>query len=112
MVYFPGISGRRSVMFGRMRRFAAVAGAMAVLVAMGLDARPASAFPPGDPVAPFDYNIDAQTHIAKLNQDITVTGGHFTGAIDISTGELLGNITLPETTFTYQLAGIVPVITA
>ena len=72
----------------------------------------AGAFPAGDPIFPFSYEIDAVTHINKLDQDIPVNGGTFVGGIDLNDGELEGDISLPTTTFTFELAGIVPLVTA
>ena len=40
----------------------------------------------------FDWNIDASTHLAKLNQTVNVPQGSFTGSVDIVTGELTGHI--------------------
>ena len=83
-----------------------------VMSSLALDAQAAQAFPPGDPVFPFSYKIDATTHIKKLDQTITLTGGSFTGGIDLATGGLVGAIKLPPATFTFNAAGIVPLITA
>ena len=67
---------------------------------------PASAFAPGANVYWFDYNIDATTHMKTLNQDITIKGGTFTGGIDFGDGQLVGDIKLPASTFTF---GVGPV---
>ncbi len=75
-------------------------------------ARPASAFPPGDAVIDFSYKVTASTHIKKLNQTITPPPGTFKGGIDLSTQRLVGSITLPPATFTFALAGLVPLVTA
>jgi hypothetical protein len=85
---------------------------MTVISSLALDAQAATAFPVGDPVFPFSYKIDATTHIKKLDQTINITGGSFTGGIDLATGGLVGSIKLPPATFTFQAAGIVPLITA
>jgi len=68
----------------------------------------AAAAPAGaaDPSFPFDWKIDAKTHLAKLNQDVTVPTGSFVGSVDLVTGALTGRITLPPATSTVSLAGI------
>jgi hypothetical protein len=59
-----------------------------------------------DVLFPFDYDVDATTHLKTLNQDVTVPTGKFTGVIDITTGVLGGDITLPPAEFTFSLAGV------
>ena len=54
---------------------------------------------------PFDYVVDATTHLKKLNQDVAVPTGTFTGVIDLTTGALTGDITLPPAQMTLNLAG-------
>ena len=66
-------------------------------------APPASA---ADPMFPFDWNINASTHLKKLNQTVTVPQGSFIGSVDLVTGDLTGDIKLPKATSTVQLAGI------
>jgi hypothetical protein len=87
--------------------------AIAAVFLMMLSSAPsASAFPAGDPVIEFNYNIDATTTVKKLNQTITVKGGTFIGGIDLNNGQLRGTIKLPPASFTYKIAGLVPVVTA
>jgi hypothetical protein len=86
--------------------------AMSIFSSLALDAPAAHAFPPGDPVFAFNYHVDATTVVKKLNQTITVKGGHFGGKIDLYTGGLFGTIQLPPTSFTFKAAGILPLITA
>src|SRR4051812_22756563 len=83
-----------------------------VLSSLALDADAANAFPPGDPVFAFDYHVSATTHVKKLDQTITVTGGEFKGVIDLANSALFGAIKLPPATFTFKAAGILPLITA
>jgi hypothetical protein len=90
----------------------AVAAAMVVILSMGLDARSASAFPPGDPVVDVAFTVDATTTVKKLNQTITIKGGTLTASVDFANGALVGHMNLPPATFTYKVAGIVPVVTA
>ena len=54
---------------------------------------------------PFDYVVDATTHLKKLNQDATIPTGTFTGVIDLTTGSLVGDIALPPAQVTLNLAG-------
>lgn len=55
---------------------------------------------------PFDYVVDATTHLKKLNQDVTIPTGTFTGIVNLTTGALTGNIALPPAQMTMNLAGI------
>jgi hypothetical protein len=66
----------------------------------------ASAFPKGDSVIGFDYNITATTHIKKADQTITIGGGKFNGEVDFDKGLLAGHISLPAVQFTFTEQGI------
>ena len=88
------------------RRAMAVVVFTVALCPLALDAHPAAAFPDGDPIFPFSYNVDAVTHVKKFDQVINVPGGSFVGGIDLMTGELMGNISLPTTQFTFSVAGL------
>lgn len=59
-----------------------------------------------DVLFPFDWTVDASTHLKKLNMDVTVPPGEFKGVIDLTTGSLSGDITLPPAQVTIGLAGI------
>ncbi len=83
---------------------AVLAGAMSVAVVH--DSSPASATP-----VTFVYNLNASTHIKKLNQDIVIPRGTFTATIDFPSGDLTGSIALPKATSTVMLAGL-PAATA
>lgn len=61
---------------------------------------------------PIDWTVNASTHLAKLNQTVTVPPGTFVGSINLSTGHLEGNLSLPPATTTIRLAGLVPLATA
>jgi hypothetical protein len=65
-------------------------------------ARPAAAAP----VLPVDWAVLASTHLATLNMDVPVPKGFFTGGIDLGTGDLAGDLTLPPATAQIALAGI------
>ena len=66
----------------------------------------------------FNYKVDATTHLQKLDQTIVVKNGTFVGYIDFTLAgpesvlPLRGNIVLPQTSFTYRAAGILPLIHA
>ncbi len=66
-----------------------------------------SAAPAGaDTTLPVTYAVDASTTLAKLHQTVTVPPGTFTGSVDLTTGELVGNLVLPPATTTVSLAGL------
>ncbi|MGO9876452.1 MAG: hypothetical protein ACLPVY_21975 [Acidimicrobiia bacterium] len=94
---------------GTRRRLTVLVVALSALAPAALFAQPAAAFPPGDPIYMFKYNVAATTEIAKLNQSISPPPGIFQGGIDLATGQLKGSIALPPATFTYQVEGLVPV---
>jgi hypothetical protein len=87
-------------------RFAGVALAVAALAGPVVLAQPASAFPKGDPVYQFKYKVVATSTIKKAGLTMSPPPGTFKGGIDLSTGQLLGSISLPNTTFTQTEAGI------
>ena len=100
----------RGVMsIGRRRRLAVLVVALSALAPAALFARPAAAFPPGDPIYMFKYNVAATSEMAKLNQTVSPPPGIFQGGIDLSTGQLKGSIILPPASFTYAVEGLVPV---
>ena len=88
------------------RRAMAVVVLAVALFPLALDAQSAAALPEGDPLFPFSYTVDAVTHVKKFDQTITVPGGSFVGAIDLYDGALEGSLTLPQTEFTFTLAGV------
>lgn len=59
-----------------------------------------------DPDLPLNWTVDAQTHVAGLNQDVAITGGTFVGSVDLATGEVVGDLTLPAATTQVKLLGI------
>ncbi|HEX4490283.1 MAG TPA: Calx-beta domain-containing protein [Acidimicrobiia bacterium] len=59
-----------------------------------------------DNLFPFNWDVDATTHLKKLNQDVTVPTGSFDGVVDLTTGTISGDITLPPAQMTLNLAGI------
>ncbi len=69
-------------------------------------AGPAGATAKSDPMFPIDFIVKASTHIAKLNQTITIPAGKFVGSLDLITGNLVGHITLPPASTTVSIGGI------
>lgn len=69
-------------------------------------AGPAGAAAHADPTFPINFIVKASTHIAKLNQDINVPPGKFVGVLDLVTGKLTGNLTLPPASATIKLGGV------
>jgi len=55
---------------------------------------------------PVHYTVRASTTLAKLHQTVTVPPGTFTGTIDLGSGVLEGNLSLPPATTTVGLAGV------
>jgi hypothetical protein len=93
-------------MQGTQRRLAVTVVAVTALSPVALFVRPASAFPPGDPVSTFDYHVIASTHLAKLKETISPAAGTFKGSIDRKTGQLKGVMALPPVTFADPAAGL------
>jgi len=88
-----------------LRRVLAVAAILtATLAGSVVLAPPASA----DPIVPIEQQIDAVAHVARLDQDIEVEGGSFTGTVDLGTGAINGDIVLPPATTFISLAGLIP----
>jgi hypothetical protein len=52
------------------------------------------------------WNLDASTHLAKLNQDVVVPRGTLTADIDLVTGNFTGAIQLPPAKSTIKLVGL------
>jgi hypothetical protein len=91
--------------------FVALAAALAPAVLFG---QPASAFnggKHGDPVHFFKYKLIATTLIKRSNLIVEPQPGIFRGAIDLKTGELVGDVALPSTTFTQTESGVGTVTT-
>ncbi len=59
-----------------------------------------------DPDLPINWVVDASTHIASLNQDVNVTGGTFVGNVDLGTGEVTGDLSLPPATSQLKLGSL------
>jgi hypothetical protein len=59
-----------------------------------------------------DWFVSARTHIEKLDSDVSVPGGKFSGSIDLESGRLTGNLSLPPATVTMSLLDAVPAVDA
>jgi hypothetical protein len=59
-----------------------------------------------DPVIPINWTVNASTHLAKLDLDVTVPPGTFVGSIDLADGNLTGSLTLPPATTRFKAAGL------
>jgi hypothetical protein len=92
----PWITGPRL-----SRAFAVLAAGAVTALAGAFVATPAFA----SPSVTVTWNVDAQTHLAKLGSDVNVPRGSFSGTIDLATGDLVGNLSLPPAQITLYLGG-------
>jgi hypothetical protein len=76
------------------------------VIAATMLAATASSVGAADPSFPFDWKVDASTHLKKLNQTVKVPTGSFVGSVNLATGQLTGHITLPPASTTVSLVGI------
>lgn len=88
----------------RRRTLAAAATLITALAALVAGGEPASA----EPIVPIEQRIDAVAHVARLGQDIEVEGGSFRGTVDLGTGDVTGDLSLPPASTFVSLAGLVP----
>ncbi|MBN2624982.1 MAG: hypothetical protein JXA83_16505, partial [Acidimicrobiales bacterium] len=65
-------------------------------------ASPASA----DPILPIEWNVDATTHIASLGIDNEMTGGTFSGDVDLGAGTIVGDLSLPVSETSFEVLGV------
>jgi|SRR5262245_36166529 hypothetical protein len=65
-----------------------------------------------DPVLSLDWNVNASTHLKKLNMDVQVPQGKFYGVIDLGTGDLAGFLLLPPAEVKMQALGLLPLVDA
>jgi len=80
-----------------------------VLATFGLATAPSAGA--ADVIIPITWNINASTHLKNLNLDVTVPTGTFTGTVDLTTGAIQGNLSLPPASKTISFIGI-PLATA
>ena len=59
-----------------------------------------------------NWQVKASTHLKKLGMTVRVPKGSFKGSVNISTGKLKGDLTLPAAKSTIKLGGSVPLATA
>lgn len=97
-----------SVPLRRARRALAAIGVVLAVASGSLALAPSAS---ADPDVPINQNLDVTTHLARLNQDIVTPGGTLTGTLDLGTGDLVGDLTLPPTETWMRLAGLVPLAT-
>lgn len=60
---------------------------------------------------PLDYEVTATTYIKKMDLEDTIEGGTFVGEVDLETGELVADLSLPPSETTVDLIGL-PLATA
>jgi hypothetical protein len=95
-------------MTSKLRRGFVAVGLMAATAVGSVATAPAAT---SDPDLPINWTVDATTHIAGLNQDTTITGGTIVGSVDLATGEIVVDLTLPDASSDVKLFGI-PLATA
>lgn len=59
-----------------------------------------------DTIIPIHWTVNASTHLKNLNIDVVVPPGTFDGQVNLTTGELTGNLTLPPATQKISLLGL------
>jgi hypothetical protein len=85
-----------------------------MLATLGLFAAPlssAGAATTTDPALTVWWNVDASTHLKKLNQTVVVPRGIMLARIDLATGDLAALMALPKAKSNIKLAGL-PLATA
>jgi len=79
-------------MLAFVRRGFALAALLSLLAAGVLWAAPEAQ---ADVTVPLNFTVNATTHLARLNMDVAIPQGTFTGAADVTTGTVTGNLSLP-----------------
>jgi hypothetical protein len=79
-----------------------------VLATFGLATAPAAS---ADFIIPINWNVNATTHLKNLNLDVTIPQGTFSGTVNVTTGAITGNLSLPPASKTISFVGI-PLATA
>lgn len=87
----------------RIRRALALAGVVLAGTVTSVAVAPAAS---ADPDIPINQTIDVTTRLATLGQEIQTTGGSLSGTLDLGTGELIGDLTLPPSETQLSLAGL------
>ncbi len=96
-------------MLTRVHRGGLAALMVFMLATFGLVSAPAATA--ADTIVPVNFVVNASTHLKSLNMDVTVPPGTFVGQVDLTTGALTGNLTLPPAKQSISLLGI-PLATA
>jgi hypothetical protein len=90
-------------MTSKLRRTFAAFGLLTTSIVGSVALAPSAS---ADPDLAINWIVDAQTHIASLNQDVNVTDGRFTGSVDLATGEVTGDLSLPPATTRLKLGSL------
>lgn len=105
-------------MFAKTRRPASCLAVVTVLSALMVGSAPFSsasaasaATTTADPTLAINWTVNASTDLKKLNLDVTVPQRKFVGSIDLVTGGLTGDLTLPPAQTTINVLGL-PTVTA
>lgn len=88
----------------RSPRLAALALTLTMMSASFAMSAPTAAA--ADPIIPLHWKVNASTHIRSLNMDVTIPEGTFDGQVNLATGELSGNLTLPPAVQHIKLFGV------
>ena len=65
-----------------------------------------------EPTMALDWTVSAHTHLAKAGFDVSVPPGSFVGNVDLGTGVLTGDMSLPPAAITLKLLGMLPALDA
>lgn len=55
---------------------------------------------------PINWDVNASTHIKSLGMDVVVPTGTFNGSVDLATGNLTGDLSLPPASKSIKLLGL------
>jgi len=85
--------------------------ALMVMMLAGFGLATAAPSASADTIIPIHWVVNATTTIKSVNMTVTVPPGSFVGQVDLNTGALTGNLTLPPASKTISLLGV-PLATA
>jgi hypothetical protein len=91
-------------MLTRTRRSGLAALLVMVFAGLGLWSAPSASA--ADVIIPINWNVNASTHLKSLNLDVVVPQGTFVGSVNLTTGALTGNLSLPPASKTIKLFGL------
>src|SRR3954469_2697461 len=92
------------LMITRARRGGLAAIRVLLSAGYGLGVTPTTAS--ADTIIPISWTVNASTHLKSLNMDVVVPPGTFVGQIDLDTGALTGNLSLPPATTSIKVFGL------